>query len=234
MATDTTAEQTIDVVTPAAGESVTEGTILEWRVKVGEAIKLDDTIVEISTDKVDSSCPSPASGTVSEILVAGGRHGHRRPGDRAHRPERRRRSGRDPRRCRPAVPAADPRRDSSGARLPRRGRSGPGSQRLGRPHRRTTARRPRRWPRARPRSRAWTSRTSPAAVRRADNQVRRALGRGRGRRRASDQRRERRRSVSDGKRAEHAAAEGRRRGARALHGASRGRSRRRRASARSP
>src|SRR5271155_904482 len=72
MATDTTAQQTIDVVTPAAGESVTEGTILEWRVKVGELIKVDDTIVEISTDKVDLELPSPASGTVSEILVEEG------------------------------------------------------------------------------------------------------------------------------------------------------------------
>jgi 2-oxoglutarate decarboxylase len=72
MAASATTGQTIDVVTPAAGESVTEGTILEWRVKVGDAIKLDDTIVEISTDKVDVELPSPASGTVSEILVQEG------------------------------------------------------------------------------------------------------------------------------------------------------------------
>ena len=72
MATGTTAVQTIDVVTPAAGESVTEGTILEWRVKIGDAIKLDETIVEISTDKVDVELPSPASGTVSEILAEEG------------------------------------------------------------------------------------------------------------------------------------------------------------------
>jgi 2-oxoglutarate decarboxylase len=72
MATGTTAQQTVDVVTPAAGESVTEGTILEWRVKVGDFIKADDTIVEISTDKVDLELPSPASGTVSEILVEEG------------------------------------------------------------------------------------------------------------------------------------------------------------------
>ncbi len=72
MATSTTAEQTIDVVTPAAGESVTEGTILEWHAKVGDPIKLDDTIVEISTDKVDVELPSPATGTVSEILAQEG------------------------------------------------------------------------------------------------------------------------------------------------------------------
>ena len=72
MATDTAAQQTIDVVTPAAGESVTEGTVLEWHVKVGDFIKADDTIVELSTDKVDLELPSPASGTVSEILVEEG------------------------------------------------------------------------------------------------------------------------------------------------------------------
>jgi multifunctional 2-oxoglutarate metabolism enzyme len=72
MATSTTGQQTIDVVTPAAGESVTEGTILEWRVQVGDYIKVDDTIVEISTDKVDVELPSPGSGTVTEILAEEG------------------------------------------------------------------------------------------------------------------------------------------------------------------
>jgi 2-oxoglutarate dehydrogenase E1 component len=72
MAASSTAQQMIDVVTPAAGESVTEGTILEWHVKVGDFIKVDDTIVEISTDKVDLELPSPASGTVSEVLVEEG------------------------------------------------------------------------------------------------------------------------------------------------------------------
>jgi 2-oxoglutarate decarboxylase len=72
MATGTAAQQTVDVVTPAAGESVTEGTILEWHVKVGDFIKADDTIVEISTDKVDLELPSPATGAVSEILIEEG------------------------------------------------------------------------------------------------------------------------------------------------------------------
>jgi 2-oxoglutarate decarboxylase len=72
MAASTRTGQTIDVVTPAAGESVTEGTILEWHVKVGDTIGYDDTIVEISTDKVDVELPAPASGTVSEILVEEG------------------------------------------------------------------------------------------------------------------------------------------------------------------
>src|SRR6185437_5041894 len=72
MATGTTAEQIIDVVTPAAGESVTEGTILEWHVGVGDHVKADATIVEISTDKVDVELPSPATGTVTELLVQEG------------------------------------------------------------------------------------------------------------------------------------------------------------------
>jgi 2-oxoglutarate decarboxylase len=72
MATGTTAEQIIDVVTPAAGESVSEGTILEWHVKVGDFIKANDTIVEISTDKVDLELPAPATGTVTEILIEEG------------------------------------------------------------------------------------------------------------------------------------------------------------------
>src|SRR3954471_16269307 len=72
MAIDTTTQQIVDVVTPAAGESVTEGTVLEWHAKVGEQIKTDETIVEISTDKVDVELPSPATGTVTEILAAEG------------------------------------------------------------------------------------------------------------------------------------------------------------------
>src|SRR5438067_4825926 len=72
MATSAAADQIVEVVTPAAGESVSEGTILEWHAKVGDFIKATDTIVEISTDKVDVELPAPASGTVVEILVGEG------------------------------------------------------------------------------------------------------------------------------------------------------------------
>src|SRR5207248_5015806 len=58
--------------TPTGGESVTEGTILEWTVKVGARVKEGDTVVEISTDKVDMELPAPASGTIAEILVQEG------------------------------------------------------------------------------------------------------------------------------------------------------------------
>ncbi len=61
--------KTIDIVTPTGGESVTEGTILEWAVKVGDQVKDGDTVVEISTDKVDMELPAPASGTIIEILA---------------------------------------------------------------------------------------------------------------------------------------------------------------------
>ncbi len=63
---------TIDIVTPTGGESVTEGTILEWAVKVGDQVKDGDTVVEISTDKVDMELPAPASGTIAEILAQEG------------------------------------------------------------------------------------------------------------------------------------------------------------------
>ena len=66
------AGKTVDIVTPTGGESVTEGTILEWSVKVGDAVKDGDTVVEISTDKVDMELPAPADGTITEILAADG------------------------------------------------------------------------------------------------------------------------------------------------------------------
>jgi 2-oxoglutarate dehydrogenase E2 component (dihydrolipoamide succinyltransferase) len=57
---------------PQLGETVTEGTILRWAKQVGDAIAEDEVLLEISTDKVDTEVPSPAAGTVLEILVAEG------------------------------------------------------------------------------------------------------------------------------------------------------------------
>src|SRR6185437_1042469 len=71
-AAEASAGETIDIVTPTGGESVTEGTILEWSVKVGDAVKQGETVVEISTDKVDMELPAPAGGTITEILFAEG------------------------------------------------------------------------------------------------------------------------------------------------------------------
>jgi len=59
----------VDVVMPKMGESITEGTILEWKKKIGDSISKDETLLEISTDKVDSEIPSPASGTIIEIIA---------------------------------------------------------------------------------------------------------------------------------------------------------------------
>jgi multifunctional 2-oxoglutarate metabolism enzyme len=64
--------ETVDIVTPTGGESVTEGTILEWSVKVGDTVREGDTVVEISTDKVDMELPAPVSGTITEILAGDG------------------------------------------------------------------------------------------------------------------------------------------------------------------
>ncbi len=57
---------------PQLGETVTEGTILAWIKEVGDYVAEDDILVEISTDKVDTEIPSPAQGTLTEILVAAG------------------------------------------------------------------------------------------------------------------------------------------------------------------
>lgn len=59
----------INVVLPALGESVTEGTVTRWLKKVGESVSQDEAIVEISTDKVDTEIPAPASGVVTKIMV---------------------------------------------------------------------------------------------------------------------------------------------------------------------
>ncbi len=59
----------IDIIMPKMGESITEGTIIEWRKQVGDVIKKDETLLEIGTDKVDSEIPSTHSGTLVEILA---------------------------------------------------------------------------------------------------------------------------------------------------------------------
>src|SRR5215212_10561293 len=68
MAVDTT----VQVVMPAMGDSVSEGTILEWHKQEGDHVSEDETIVEISTDKVDAEVPAPAAGTVAKVHAAEG------------------------------------------------------------------------------------------------------------------------------------------------------------------
>ncbi len=58
-----------EVVLPALGESVTEGTITRWLKKVGDTVAVDEPLVEVSTDKVDTEIPSPVAGVVQQIMV---------------------------------------------------------------------------------------------------------------------------------------------------------------------
>ena len=58
-----------EVVLPALGESVTEGTVTRWLKKVGDTVAVDEPLVEVSTDKVDTEIPSPVAGVLQQILV---------------------------------------------------------------------------------------------------------------------------------------------------------------------
>ena len=62
----------IDVVMPQMGESITEGTVSKWLKKLGDAVKRDEPLFEISTDKVDAEIPAPAAGVLAEIKVREG------------------------------------------------------------------------------------------------------------------------------------------------------------------
>jgi len=59
---------TVDLIMPKLGESIMEATILKWHKKPGDKVKMDETVLDIATDKVDSEVPSTAEGTISEIL----------------------------------------------------------------------------------------------------------------------------------------------------------------------
>jgi len=59
----------IDIIMPKMGESIVEGTIIEWRKSVGDSIEVDEILLEIGTDKVDSEIPSPNAGIITELLA---------------------------------------------------------------------------------------------------------------------------------------------------------------------
>ena len=63
----------VEIPMPQLGESLTEGTIIKWLKKPGDSIKKDETLLEISTDKVDSEIPSPVSGIVTKLLFEEGK-----------------------------------------------------------------------------------------------------------------------------------------------------------------
>src|SRR6476469_2126953 len=65
----TDASTIVEVTMPQMGVSVAEGTVVEWKKRVGDWVQADETICEISTDKIDSEVPAPVSGRVTEILV---------------------------------------------------------------------------------------------------------------------------------------------------------------------
>jgi len=64
-----TTGSSVNVLLPALGESVTEGTITRWLKQVGDVVAADEALLEVSTDKVDTEIPSPAAGTITQILV---------------------------------------------------------------------------------------------------------------------------------------------------------------------
>ena len=111
-------ETTVEVVMPAMGDSVSEGTILEWRKQEGDQVSEDETLVEISTDKVDAEVPAPVTGTVvklhgaegdtvhvgtvlAEIAVNGAAPAAARPSPRPRPRPRSRRAKRSTSPCRP-------------------------------------------------------------------------------------------------------------------------------------
>src|SRR5881398_2852202 len=65
-------ETAVDVVMPQMGVSVSEGTITKWLKSEGDQVEADEPLLEISTDKVDTEVPSPASGTLTQIVVQEG------------------------------------------------------------------------------------------------------------------------------------------------------------------
>ncbi|MCH8565252.1 2-oxoglutarate dehydrogenase, E2 component, dihydrolipoamide succinyltransferase [Nesterenkonia sp. LB17] len=62
--------ETQEITLPALGESVTEGTVTRWLVEVGDTVEVDQPLLEVSTDKVDTEVPSPVAGTIQEIKVS--------------------------------------------------------------------------------------------------------------------------------------------------------------------
>src|ERR1700686_3358988 len=62
----------MDVIMPQLGETVAEGVVTRWYKKVGDAVKADETLFDVETDKVSTEIPAPAGGIVAEILVQEG------------------------------------------------------------------------------------------------------------------------------------------------------------------
>src|SRR5262245_60696825 len=61
---------TVQIAMPEMGESVTEGIVLEWHVAEGDFVNEGDTVVEVSTDKVDAEVPAPTSGVITKLIAS--------------------------------------------------------------------------------------------------------------------------------------------------------------------
>ena len=74
----TTSSQTIQVLLPELGESVTEGIVVEWRVAEGDVVETGQPLLDVTTDKVDVEVPAPAAGRITRIVAAPGETVERR------------------------------------------------------------------------------------------------------------------------------------------------------------
>jgi 2-oxoglutarate dehydrogenase E2 component (dihydrolipoamide succinyltransferase) len=68
----------VELIMPKMGESIIEATILNWVKQVGDTVEVDDTVLEIATDKVDSEVPAPVAGTIAKDSPRGRCHGSHR------------------------------------------------------------------------------------------------------------------------------------------------------------
>ncbi len=117
--------QATSVKMPELGESVTEGTVTRWLKKVGESVQVDEPLVEVSTDKVDTEIPSPVAGTLLSItaeeddtVAVGGELARSRSRSRSASPSQ----GRNPSRSRSPRRSPNPNRSRSLSRRPPRSR----------------------------------------------------------------------------------------------------------------
>jgi len=77
----------VEVKVPQLSESVAEATMLQWKKKAGDAVAIDEILIEIETDKVVLEVPAPAAGVLAEIVVADGGTDHRLPIERLRLPK---------------------------------------------------------------------------------------------------------------------------------------------------
>jgi len=66
------AQHTVEVILPLMGEGVNEATLVKWLKNVGQPVKKDEPLFEVSTDKVDTEIPSPATGVLAELIARDG------------------------------------------------------------------------------------------------------------------------------------------------------------------